>query len=149
MKLLYLATVDSGRLKISNRKQFDEDIKQFEGNRVELVLSKANKRRSNDQNAYYWGVVLPCMLQGFIDAGHTGLNIDDCHDYVKATWLSKGKEIINPKTGEVKIISKTTTILSTTEMMELIEEIARFCAEILNVVIPEPSPIWNVTNETI
>lgn len=149
MKLLYLGTVDSGRLKISNRKQFDEDLKQFEGKRVELVLSKANKRRSNPQNAYYHAVVLPCMLQGFIDAGHTGLTVDDMHEYAKERWLTKGKDLVNPKTGEIRTVGKTTTILSTTEMMTYIEEIARFCAEILNVVIPEPSPIWNVTNETI
>lgn len=148
MKSVHTITVIDGRAKFSNRKLFDYCLKEYEGKQADLVLDVHRKRRSNEQNAYYWGVVLPCMLQGFIDAGHTGLNIDDCHDYVKATWLTKGKEIINPKTGEAKTISKTTTILSTTEMMELIEEIARFCAEILNVVIPEPSPIWNATNET-
>lgn len=142
MKLLHTGTVSDGRLIISNRKRFDEDVKQFEGKRVEVVISKANKRRSNDQNAYYHGVVLPCALQGLIDAGHTGLTVDDVHEFFKGRFLSRGKEIILPKSGEVITVSKTTTILSTTEMMEYINEIARFCAEMLNVVIPEPMEIF-------
>ncbi len=149
MKLLYLATVDSGRLKISNRKQFDDDLKQFEGKRVELVLSKANKRRSNDQNGFYWAVVIPVAHKGMIDAGYLGMTRDDVHKFFKDEFLAEGIEIVNPNTGQVKTINKTTTVLSTTQMMDYIEQIAQFCAEWLNVVIPEPTPIWNVTNETI
>ncbi len=142
MKLLHTGTVSDGRLILSNRKRFDLDIAQFEGKRVEVVISKANKRRSNPQNAYYHAVVLPYALQGLIDAGHTGLNVDDVHEFFKARFLSKGKDIIIPKSGEVVTISKTTTILSTTEMMDYINEIARFCAEMLNTVIPEPMEIF-------
>lgn len=142
MKLLHTGTVSDGRLILSNRKRFDLDITQFEGKRVEVVISKANKRRSNPQNAYYHAVVLPCALQGLIDAGHTGLDVDDVHEFFKGRFLSKGKDIIIPKSGEVVTISKTTTILSTTEMMDYINEIGRFCAEMLNTVIPEPMEIF-------
>lgn len=142
MKLLCTGTVSDGRLILSNRKRFDEDIKQFEGKRVEVVISKANKRKSNEQNRYLWGVVYPCALRGFQDAGHSGLDVDDIHEYFKGQYLSKGKDISNPKTGETITVSKTTTILSTTEMMDYINEIARFCAEMLNVVIPEPMEIF-------
>lgn len=143
MKLLVTGSVSDGRLILTNRKRFDEDVKQFEGKRVEVVISKLNKRKSNNQNAFLWGVVYPCALRGFQDAGHSGLNNDDMHEYFKERFLTKGKDIIHPLTGEVKTIAKTTTILSTTEMMEYIEEIARFCAEYLNTIIPEPTPLWH------
>ncbi len=143
MKLLVTGSVSDGRLILSNRKRFDDDIKQFEGKRVEVVISKLNKRKSNEQNRYLWGVVYPCALRGFQDAGHSGLDLNDIHEYFKGQYLSKGKEIANPKTGETITVSKTTTILSTTEMMEYIEEIARFCAEFLNTIIPDPTPLWH------
>ena len=143
MKLIYYGTVQDGRLHLSHRKQFDIDLKQYEGKRVEIVLTKANKRKSNEQNKFLWGCVYPCALQGFVDAGHDGLTIDDMHEYFKSQFLTAGKDITNPRTGEIRTVSKTTTILSTTEMMNYVEQIARFCAEMLNVVIPEPMPILN------
>lgn len=143
MKLLHLGTVSDGRLKLSDRKRFDTDIKQFEGKRVEVVISKANKRRSNEQNRYYWGLVLPCAVQGFRDAGHDGITIDDAHRFFKERFLTEGVEIASPKTGEIITISKTTTVLSTTGMMDYTDQIAQFCAEFLGVVIPEPMPIFN------
>jgi len=142
LKLLCTGTVSDGQLKLSDRKRFDTDIKQFEGKRVEVVVSKLNKRKSNEQNRYLWGVVYPCALRGLEDAGHSGLDLNDVHEFFKGRFLSKGKEIIIPKSGEVITVSKTTTILSTTEMMDYINEIARFCAEMLNTVIPEPMEIF-------
>ena len=111
-----------------------------------MVISKANKRRSNDQNAYYWGLVLPCAVQGFRDAGHEGITIDDAHRFFKDRFLTEGVEIVSPRSGEVITMSKTTTVLSTTGMMDYVDQVARFCAEFLGVVIPEPIPLFNDQN---
>jgi len=146
LKLLHTGTVSDGQLKLSDRKRFDQDIKQFEGKRVEVVISKANKRRSNNQNAYYWGLVLPCAVQGFRDAGHEGITIDDAHRFFKDRFLTEGVEIVSPRSGEVITMSKTTTVLSTTGMMDYVDQVARFCAEFLGVVIPEPIPLFNDQN---
>lgn len=143
MKSVHQITVVDGRAKFKNRKLFDYCLKEFEGKQADIILDTHRKRKSNDQNRYLWGVVYPCALRGFQDAGHSGLNNDDMHEYFKERFLTKGKDIIHPLTGEVKTIAKTTTILSTTEMMEYIEEIARFCAEYLNTIIPEPTPLWH------
>ena len=144
MKLSYLGTVSDGRLKLSERKQFDKDLIQFEGKRIELTLAKAKKSRSNNQNRYYWGLVLPCAVAGFRDAGNDTVTIEDAHDFFKGRFLTEGKQIIIPRTGEVFTVSKSTTVISTTEMMTYTEQIARFCAEMLNVIIPEPSPLWDI-----
>lgn len=143
MKLLHLGTVSDGRVKFDDRKLFDLDIKQFEGIRFQMVISKENKRRSNQQNKFYWSVILPCAVQGFRDAGHDGITIDDAHRFFKERFLTEGVEIASPKTGEIITINKTTTVLSTTGMMDYTDQIARFCAEFLGVVIPEPMPIFN------
>ena len=137
MKLTYFGQVESGQLKLSNRKQFDKDLTQYEGKRVQIELSRAVKKRSTSQNAYYWAVVIPIAKQGLEDAGNQGLTDDLVHDFFKAKYLERIRDIVIPKTGEV-FQAKTTTDLTTTEMMTYIESIAQFCAEFLNVIIPEP-----------
>ncbi len=144
MKLNYLGGVQDGVLKLSDRKRFDQDIKQFEGKRIEVTIQKAKKNRSNGQNAFLWGVCYPCAVQGFIDAGNIGVTVDEVHTFFKARFLSNGKDVVIPGSGEMIRLGNTTSTLSTTEMMDYIEQIAKFCAEMLNVVIPEPTPIFSV-----
>lgn len=139
MKLLHFAQVDDGQVKFSNRKKFDQDIKAFNGMRIQIEIQKAKKGRSMEQNAYLWGVVYPTALKGFNDAGNFGLDENDMHRFFKDRFLSKAKDIIIPKTGETVKVSNTTTILTTTEMMDYIEQIAHFCAELLNTIIPLPN----------
>lgn len=146
LKLTYFATVNEGRLKISNRKQFDNDIKSFEGKRVEICIKKAKKTRSNNQNAYYWGIVIPYVLNGLTDLGNSGITTDLVHSFLKDRFIQEGTDIVIPKTGEA-IKMKTTTTLSTTQMMGYIADIQQFSAEILGVVIPDPMPLWNSNEE--
>lgn len=138
LKFTYYGKVTDGKLTIIDRPKFEGEIKSFEGKRVEITLQKAKRSKTNDQNRYLWGCVYEYALQGLKDVGNENITKDDVHQYLKDKFLSNGKEIIIPETGEVRKISKTTTTLTTTEMMEYVEQIAKFCAEFLGVVIPEP-----------
>jgi len=144
MKITALGTVDDGILKISNRKQFDQDIKQYEGKRVEMVIQVAKKRRSLNQNAWYWGQVLPCCLHGFKEMGHEQLSIDTLHTFFKARFLDEPEQIVSPHSGEVITLTKTTTNLTTTQMMTYTDSIVRFAAEFLGINIPDPTPIFSI-----
>jgi len=57
MKTTLYATVTNGTF--SNRKNFDELIQQWEGKRIAITVEKAKTKRSNQQNRYYHGVVIP------------------------------------------------------------------------------------------
>ena len=144
IKLTYYGTVNEGVLKLSDRKRFDNELRNFEGKRIELVVQRAVKKRSNEQNRYLWGVVYPCALQGFSDAGHDGLVIEDVHDFFKNRFVNEGIDITNEISGETIRIHRTTTNLSTNGMMEYIDKIIRFCAEFLNVAIPDPMPLMPI-----
>lgn len=143
-KITVFGTVSDGVLKLSNRKQFDADLRQFEGVRVELTVSKAKKTRSLQQNKYLFGVVYPCALDGFLEAGNEGISIEDVHNFFKQRHLPKGKDITIPSTGEVVTVSKSTTTLSTIEMMHYVEMIAKDCAEFFGIVVPEPLPMFPI-----
>ena len=144
MKLTHYGTVQDGTLKLSNRKQFDRDIAQFEGKRVEVVLQVAKKRRSISQNAWYWGQVLPCCLHGFKEMGHERLDIDTLHSFFKARFLDEPEKIVSPHSGEEITLTKTTTNLTTTQMMAYTDSIIRFAAEFLGISIPDPTPIFSI-----
>lgn len=126
--------VSEGMLIIRRRKDFDIECKRFEGNDVDIVVSKKKSIRSSPQNRYYWAVVVPAVRDGLNDMGHD-VNKEDVHDFIKATF--NYKEIVNETTGEVFRLPLSTTRLNKSEFGELIEKVMRFASEYLNVVIPE------------
>lgn len=135
--MIHLGTTDGKKITFSNRKLFDSDLSQLDG-RIEIEIRKAKKHRSTNQNAFLWSCVYPLAAQGFIDLGNEGVTVDLVHRLFKDKFIEREKDLVIPLTGEV-FRTKTTTDLSTTEMMAYIENISRFCAEFLNVIIPEPN----------
>lgn len=138
LRLTYYGSVRDGVLKVSHRKRLDEEVKAFEGKRVEITIQRAKKSKSLQQGRYLWGCVYEYALQGFKDLGHQDLTKEDVHFFFKGRFLSNGKEVVDPSTGEVKRLENTTTDLTTTEMLEYIAQIVQFCAEFLSVVVPDP-----------
>ena len=132
MKTFCLIHIREG--KITNpaviRKAFDG----LKDGRYTVDITRQNKR-SNPQNAYYWGLVIPLLKKGFEDLGHE-LTAEEVHEFLKAKF--NFKEIINEETGEVNQIPLSTTRLSKLEFSEYIEKIQRWAAEFLNLVIPDP-----------
>lgn len=144
MKITAIAEATKGGLIFSDLMGLIRDIRQWDGKKVYVTIEKAKSKRSNSQNAYLWSVVYPCALHGFVEAGNEGVCIDEVHTFFKQQFLKNGKDVFIPGSGEVVKLGNTTTTLSKTEMMIYIEQIAKFCAEMLGVVIPEPMPLMPV-----
>jgi len=134
-QILYTGTVKNRALKIHNRRQFDTDLEPFEGKEVEILVRKKRKRRSLMQNAYYFGVIVPIVRQGLIDAGYK-VSKEDTHEYLKSKFARE--EIVNEATGEILPIPGSTARMTTSKMMDYFAEITQFAAEFLNVQIPAP-----------
>ena len=101
--------------------------------RVEIIIRKRVKKRSNDQNAYYWGVVIPILANHF---GHD--NPEDMHTDLK--------ELFNPVESKVspgKKIGGSTAKMTTVEFMSAddsyVERICRWAAIEHGIYIPPPS----------
>lgn len=141
MKLRYSAKAEGGSLKIQNRKGLVEDLHHLEGKQLILTIERKKKTRSHPQNRYYWGCVVPIIRHGLIDAGWERDKIgssEQVHELIKHLFCKK-IEVFNEDTGEVLELPATTTQLSTTEMMEYIEDIKKWAAEFLGVYIPDPN----------
>ena len=115
--------------------QIREAIRKFEGQHLTIVLYKSEKKRSNEQNSFYWGVIVPIMKQGLLDCGYR-MTIDEVHEYIKGKFCITEK--VNEETGEIISFAGSTTDLSTTDFMAMFEEIKQFAAEFLNTEIPDP-----------
>jgi len=102
------------------------------GTKLELIIRKWHKKRTNEQNAYYWDVVIPILADYF---GHD--NPEDMHEDLKLKF--------NPVESKVepgKIIGGTTTTMDTVEFFSgetsYVERICRWSSMEHGIYIPPP-----------
>jgi hypothetical protein len=96
--------------------------------------STDKKIRSNNQNKYYWGVIIPKLSE------LTGYTKDEIHEILKFKFLSSSLKIWN-KSGEFDSygILKSTTDLDTKEFETFLSEVREWASIRLNCFIPEPN----------
>jgi len=116
-----------GEIMLDDKQAFARMVKLLEGKRVSLQLGKQVNKRSNPQNAYYWGCVLKTL------GDHLGYTSDELHDVMKFKFLCVDRDAEVPR-------FRSTTSLSTLEFNEYLERIAQFAAE-LGCYIPEPNEV--------
>lgn len=137
-KISIISSVVNGNLK-RNRTLITNAIKSFEGKDVLITIERNRKKRSNPQNAYYWGVVLPILQAGLHEATGETRDINSIHYQIVLPLLAPKRQIVNKDTGEVIVESMTSSELTTTEFCEFIISIQKWGAEFLNVEIPDPN----------
>src|SRR4051794_1255868 len=80
-----VAPVRNGKLDPSDgqKKVIAAFLQRFEGQDVRVTFSQRTKTRSNNQNRFYWGVVLTMI------AAETGHTTEEIHEYMKDKFLPK------------------------------------------------------------
>lgn len=102
--------------------------------------SPSGKNRSNQQNSYYWGVIIRELSE------HTGYTSDEIHEVLKYKFISypivfHHKEI--QSRDEEIYVCKSTTELDTKEMEDYLSKIRTWASAELGVWIPEPNESLN------
>ena len=134
--LTILSKVSNGKLSINATNDVRKALNSFEGQNVEIVIKKARSKRSDSQNKFYHAGVVPIVKQGLKDLGYI-MTLAETHEFLKDKFLQE--EMVHPETAEViGKRTKSTTELSKMEMVEYIDSIIQFSAEILGVVIEPP-----------
>lgn len=142
-KLTYFGSVKDGRIRLSKRLRA-EVAGLFEGKQIEVTFRRKRKRRSDQQNRYYWGVVVPLIVEAFIDLGHSELiqgnseSHEAVHAMLKRRFMSDGRTL-EDKDGNVYELDPTTTDKTAVEMAEYMERIQEWAATCLGVTIPDPN----------
>jgi len=101
----------------------------------EVSIAKEKKSRSNNQNRYYWGAVIPIVRQGLLDLG-IRMTSEETHDLLKYKFLLV--EHIT-KDGEIVRGLGKTSDLTTSEFMDYLAAIQEWAVEFLSVQIPDPN----------
>jgi hypothetical protein len=135
MNFEIISEVKNGSL-TRNRNLIKDAIATFEGKQIVIKIEKAKKKRSTQQNRFYFGIVLPIVQNCLKEAGHIMTN-ESTHDLIKLKFLKEAL-FVNEETGEVIERIKSTTELSTSQFMDLLAEINNFTFEYFGVSLPSP-----------
>lgn len=133
MERFYGAVTD-GRLVLDARQAFLEAVRGLDGKLVVLEL-RQSRSRSNQQNRYYWGAVLPIVQDGMKAVG-VSMSIEQVHELMKYKFLQ-----IEYVTNDGEIIQSigSSKELSPPEFNEYIERIQQWASEYLGITIPDPN----------
>jgi len=135
---IFSGDIVSGKLKLLERER--ESIRRWTrtfktGTKVDILIRKHRTKRSNEQNRYYWGVVLAIL------ADHFGYDsVEECHEDMK--------RMFNPTESKIQpgvIVGGSTTKMSTEEFFcgetSYVERICRWSAVEHGVFIPPPGKV--------
>lgn len=137
-RLRFLVGVESGKLKIGNRKALEKAVSVMPDGTYEMTLGKKQTRPSDPQRAWYFAQIVPLC------AAECGYTKDAMHEILKARHLPKDKAERKENgvlVGEL-VIGGSITKLSRGEMAEYCEEIRQWANGFLGLQIPEPDPNW-------
>ena len=126
MERRYYGIVQKGKFIPDDLKEFKREFYRREGRRVFVTVKNYAKNRSNEQNSYYWGVVI------YIISDELGYTSEEAHEAMKFLFLRIRND------GKPDTV-RSTTELTTVEMEEYIDNIRRWASIEMNIYIPEPN----------
>lgn len=109
-------------------------LRQNDG-RYEIVGRKESKRRTNPQNAYYWGVVIPRIRAEFERLGNICDN-DLVHEFMKKNL---GIRSVITVSNKADYVLKSTSKYTKQEFIDYLDKVVLFAHETLEIEIPEPT----------
>ena len=135
MKRIYFYQTDPPT--VGSFRLLDETLHDLPLGDYVITITPNRKTRSNQQNAYLWGIVYPAVLFGLQDAGWEITDEEQVHEYCKQAFAAR--EVINKDTGEVLSLPNSTARMQTAEFNVYVDKIKAFALEYLNITIPEPN----------
>ncbi len=82
-------------------------LRAFAGKDVSLTAKRYAKQRSNPQNRYYYGVVLPIVVTFFKSYGND-VSPEEVHEYLKREVGGLVKDIVLPDGSEYRVTQSST-----------------------------------------
>lgn len=102
-----------------------------------IEIKRYRKRRSDAQNAYYWGVLVSEIRSGLEEVWGERLSADEVHEYLKSMFLTK--PIVDRRSGDlVGTRPGSTAKLDVNEFVEFVDKVIIWAAEYLSVDVPTP-----------
>jgi hypothetical protein len=144
MQLATIGRVESGKLFISSRRDFDQAIARWKDCRVSVVVERLHATRSKAQNDYYWSVVVARIAGHWAAKLKRNVSLEEAHELLKAQFLPH-EDAAAGRNGTLingLVIGGTTTKLNKLQFIEYLEAIVGWAAEKWDVYIKDPDPLW-------
>jgi hypothetical protein len=122
-----------GKLSLDKLPKFQDHLRGLAGKRVQVTVERITRKRSTNQNAYYWSVVV-----GEI-AKHTGHDPEQIHELLKT--MQSPKWYLHPATSVQIGIPTSTTRLDTIQFAEYTERCRMWANDFLGLQIPLPGEV--------
>ena len=130
MKTKHKFSVQNNKIIYHNPERLTTEIKKYsEG---WLTVSDNKPSRSNQQNAYYWGVVVKIL------SSETGYTPDEMHEVLKFKFL--GTREISFKGEKIPTLNDSKS-LKTNEFEEYLTKIREWASAELSIYIPTPNEV--------
>lgn len=127
MKQYFISKIDEkGHVDAPTRLKIAALLARFVGKSIRIEVSLYRKRRSDAQNSYYYGVIIPTVTRALRDWGND-VDEDDTHQYLKDHVGKLGKLIMEPS-GESKKLIPSSADLKVDEFSEWMERIWAWAA---------------------
>lgn len=137
MKSIEITTsILNGKIK-RNKNIIIDAFKAFEGKELTLILKPFKKLRSNSQNRYYWGLVIPIWQKILKDEWGDFYSKEETHEFLKynCNYIEK----VNQETGEILRLSKSTKENTTSDQEDFHLQCRNLALEMFNIEIPLPN----------
>lgn len=127
MNSIFFAKVKNNKVIFNDVQQFNDSLISLEGKDVEVIVRTWKKERSNDQNRYYWGVIIKLL------SNHFGYTPEEMHNALKMLFLKDESRKIPTL--------RNTSDLTTVEFENYLAEIKQWAAAFQTIYIPDPNEI--------
>lgn len=136
-EIISKAEIKDGRMKIIRRMDFDRFVKESPNGTYQLTLKRVYRKRSINENAFYWGPFLDQEISILYDEGYHFPNKDVLHEWNKDNF-SRDK-LVNEGTGKIINIIMPTSGMTTIQFEEFLDNIRLTFRENYNAELPYPN----------
>ncbi len=141
MKTEFYSTITDGKMQRNTARNIAEFVKQFEGKRIIISIEKLKSTRSSRHNRYIH-LLFTIFTKELNELGNE-FHMEEIKELCKTKFSTI--DVINKDTGEIigqRI--KGTHEMGKGEMVEFIDNIIRWAADMFHIVLPFPSEQLNI-----
>jgi len=130
--------LEDGMMHYYKDQDFHGYIKSLPDGEYTITVKKRGRPRSDNQNAYYWGVVIGMLAEEFAGDRSSDM-LDQIHNAMRNKFLKRVYTKLN-KDKRIQVeTARSTTELSTVDFEEYMKLIRTWASEELGVYIPLPN----------
>ncbi len=121
---------------VSNTNTINDILDAYNGHTIKITFQKKTNKRSNNQNSYYWAVIMPIFKNAIREEWSEIWSISEVHEFLKSNC--NYDEFVNENTGEIIRKVRSTTENTTVSQEDFHEKCRQLCDSFFNTVIPLP-----------